>query len=159
MDNFVDSIYLDDLNDLRRAEDELRAEEEIVVRLLSTGQTLMETDDSQCQETGLGLIVAACWMMKKRERENEPSPPWSVRENEPTDMEEANVRAPNEPTLRHEGREDEPPRRLMKTMVRAPNEPTMQEEGRENEPPNKSQKEAMQPFPKRDDRCGGEKKL
>ena len=148
MDNFVDSIYLDDLNDLRRAEDELRAEEEIVVRLLSTGQTLMETDDSQCQETGLGLIVAACWMMKKRERENEPSPPWSVRENEPTDMEEANVRAPNEPALRHEGREDEPPRRLMKTMVRAPNEPTMQEEGRENEPPNKSQKEAMQPFPK-----------
>ena len=87
MDNFVDSIYLDDLSDLRRAEDELRAEEEIVVRLLSTGQTLMETDDSQCQETGLGLIVAACWMMKKRERENEPSPPWSVRENEPTDME------------------------------------------------------------------------
>ena len=148
MDNFVDSIYLDDLNDLRRAEDELRAEEEIVVRLLSTGQTLMETDDSQCQETGLGLIVAACWMMKKRERENEPSPPWSVRENEPTDMEEANVRAPNEPALRHEGREDEPPRRLMKTMVRAPNEPTMQEEGRENEPPNKSQKEAMKLSPK-----------
>ena len=46
----MDSIYLDDLNDLRRAEDELRAEEEIVVRLLSSGQTLMETDDSQCQE-------------------------------------------------------------------------------------------------------------
>ena len=148
MDNFVDSIYLDDLNILRRAEDELRAEEETIVRFLTTGQTLMETADSQCQETGLGLIVAACWMMKKRERENEPSAPWSVRENEPTDMEEANVRAPNEPALRHEGREDEPPRRLMKTMVRAPNEPTMREEGRENEPPNKSQKEAMQPFPK-----------
>ena len=148
MDNFVDSICLDDLNILRRAEDELRAEEETIVRFLTTGQTLMETADSQCQETGLGLIVAACWMMKKRERENEPSPPWSVRENEPTDMEEANVRAPDEPALRHEGRENEPPRRLMKTMVRAPNEPTMQEEGRENEPPNKSQKEAMQPFPK-----------
>ena len=115
---------------------------------LSVKKLVWATDDSQCQETGLGLIVAACWMMKKRERENEPSPPWSVRENEPTDMEEANVRAPNEPALRHEGREDEPPRRLMKTMVRAPNEPTMQEKGRENEPPNKSQKEAMQPFPK-----------
>ena len=148
MDKFVDSIYLDDLDVLRRAEDELRSEEEIVVRLLTTGQTLMETDDSQCQETGLGLIVAACWMMKKRERENEPSPPWSVRENEPTDMEEANARAPNEPALRHEGRENEPPRRLKKTMVRAPNEPTMQEEGRENEPPHKSQKEAMKPSPK-----------
>ena len=68
MDNFVDSIYLDDLNILRRAEDELRAKEETIVRFLSTGQTLMETADSQCQETGLGLIVAACWMMKKREK-------------------------------------------------------------------------------------------
>ena len=129
------------------------------MRFLSTGQTLMETADSQCQEAGLGLIVAACWMMKKRERPNEPSPPWSVRENEPADMEEANVRAPNEPALRHEGREDEPPRRLMVTMVRAPNEPTMQEEGRENEPPRKSRKEAHATFPKRDDQCGGEKKL
>ena len=73
-------------------------------------------------------------MMKKRERENAPSPPWSARENEPADMEEANVRVPNEPALRHEGREDEPPRRLMVTMVKGPNEPTMQEEGRENEP-------------------------
>ena len=52
------------------------------------------------------------------------------------------VRAPNEPALRNEGREDEPPRRLMKTMVRAPNEPTMQEEGRENEPAMKSQEKA-----------------
>ena len=101
MDNFVDSIYLDDLNMLQQAEGELTAEEETIVRFLSTGQTLMETADSQCQEAGLGLIVAACWM-KKRERPNEPSPPWSVRENEPADMEEANVRAPNELALRHE---------------------------------------------------------
>ena len=57
-------------------------------------------------------------------------------------MEEANARAPNQPALRHEGREDEPPRRLLKTMVRAPNEPTMQEEGMENEPPKKSQERA-----------------
>ena len=81
-------------------------------------------------------------MMKKRERENAPSPPWSARENEPADMEEANARAQNEPALRHEGREDEPPRRLLKTMVRAPTEPTMQEEGREYEPPKKSQEKA-----------------
>ena len=57
-------------------------------------------------------------------------------------MEKANARAPNEPALRHEGREDEPPRRLLKTMVRAPNEPTMREHGRENEPPMKSQERA-----------------
>ena len=91
MDNFVDSIYLGDLKLLRQAEDELRAEEDKIVKFLTSGKVLMETDDSQCQEAGLGLIVAACWMMKKRERENEPSPPWSARENEPADMEEANV--------------------------------------------------------------------
>ena len=86
-------------------------------------------------------------LQKKRERENEPSPPCSAREDEPADMgERTNARAPNEPALRRLGREDEPPGR-MKAMVRAQNEPTTLEEGRDDEPPEKSQGVANQPFP------------
>eukprot|EP00435_Cladocopium_sp_Y103_P045743 s70_g13.t1 len=139
MENFVDSIYIDALEDLQRAEGELRAEQEKIIKLLSAGKALMEESDPQCQEAGLGLVVAGCWMLKKkRERENEPSPPWSAREDEPADMEEANARAPNEPALRHEGREDEPPRRIMMMAVVRDHEPTTREKGRENEPPEKS---------------------
>ena len=104
--------------------------------------------DPQNQEIGLGLIVAGCWMLqKKRERENEFSPPWSARENEPADMgEKTNARAPYEAALRRLGREDEPPGR-MKTMVRAQNEPTMLEEGRDDEPPENSHGVANQSLP------------
>ena len=85
-------------------------------------------------------------LQKKRERENEFSPPWSARENEPADMgEKTNARAQNEPALRILGREDEPPCR-MEAMV-SQNEPTMLEEGREHDPPEKSQGMADQPFP------------
>ena len=160
MENFVESIYIDTLEDLQRAEEELRAEEERIVKFLSTGKDLLEMPDPENQEIGLGLIVAGCWMLqKKRERENEPSPPCSARENEPAGMgEKTNARAPNEPALRRLGREDEPPSR-MKAMVRAQNEPTMLEEGRDDEPPEKSHGVANQPFLNgMTDRCGREKK-
>ena len=81
-------------------------------------------------------------LKRKREREDEPSPPWTAREDEPAGMEErSNARARIEPALREDGRDDEPPSRMM-TMVRAPDEPTMREKGRENELPSKSQKDA-----------------
>ena len=142
MESFIKSLYVEALEDLQRAEEELRAGEERIVKLLTAGGALVGTLDPQCQQAGLSLIVAGCWILKKKkERENETSPPWPVREHEPTGMDEATTQGPHEPALKKMGREDEPPSRL-RTMVKAPNEPTMQEKGREDEPPRKSQEKA-----------------
>ena len=106
MESFVKSLYVEALEDLQRAEEELRAGQEKIIKLLTAGSALVGAQDPQCLEAGLGSIVALCWMLKKkRERENEPSAPWPVREHEPTGMDkETNARAPHEPALKKMGR-------------------------------------------------------